>query len=63
MAQRKKLTKQGKKIKKRIVDLNLTQKEFCELCGIRECRLSDVMYTDLRADLREKVCKILGIGA
>ena len=59
----RKLTKQGKKIKKKIIDMNLSQKEFCEMYNINESRLSEVMYTNMRKDLRKKVCEILGIGA
>ncbi len=57
----RKLTKHGKKIKKKIIDMNLSQKEFCRMYGIPECRLSDVMYTNQRKDLRKKVCEILKI--
>lgn len=59
----RKLTKHGKKIKKKIIDMNLSQKEFCRMYGIRENRLSEVMYTNQRKDLRKRVCDILGIGA
>ncbi|WP_283409193.1 helix-turn-helix transcriptional regulator [Anoxynatronum buryatiense] len=41
---KRKLTPYGIEIKKRLLEKNLTQKEFCEKFGIGQTRLSEMLY-------------------
>lgn len=41
---KRKLTPYGIEIKKRLLEKNLTQKEFCEMHGIGQTRLSEMLY-------------------
>lgn len=59
---RKNLTPFGKKVKKALLDLNMTQKEFCDRNEIPVNRFTDMLY-GIRpcTKYREKVRKVLGI--
>ncbi len=57
------ITPFGWKVKMRLAELQLTQKEFCKLHNIPENRLSDLMVgTRLALKEREKVSQILNIS-
>lgn len=58
----KQLTPFGLEVKKRLLDLGLNQKEFCEQNDIPMNRLSEVLYGDrLAKSYREKVARLLDI--
>lgn len=56
------LTPFGKEVKKKLLDLGLTQKEFCKAYNIPEPRLSEILYgAKPMPRYNEIVAKALGI--
>ena len=58
----KELTPFGVEVKKRLLDLKMSQKEFCEKYDIPENRLSEILYGTVPGKkYREKIANVLGI--
>lgn len=56
------LTPFGVEVKKRLLDLGLTQKEFCEQYNIPENRMSEILYGKREAaQYRVSIADALGI--
>ena len=63
-ANKRELSEDGIVIKKKLIDMNMTQAEFCRKYNIAQNRFCDMLYTkDKCQKERKKVYKILGIGA
>ncbi|MDQ7791546.1 MAG: Rha family transcriptional regulator [Clostridia bacterium] len=58
----KKLTPFGVEVKKRLLDMQMSQREFCEEHDIPENRFSEILYGTVSGKKhREKIAKALGI--
>lgn len=44
MKKPKQLTPFGVEVKKKLLDIGMTQKEFCQMHGIPESRFSEILY-------------------
>lgn len=45
--QRRPISTEGKAIKAMLIELDMTQRQFCETCGIPYNRMSDIIHTDI----------------
>lgn len=62
MRQKRKLSPYGLKIKHKLLELEITQKEFCQEHNIAESRLSEVIRGKKGLKLyKEKISRALGI--
>ena len=58
----RKLTTFGVEVKKKLLDLGISQKEFCQQHNIPDPRLSEVLHdARLAKRYREKIARILDI--
>jgi len=58
----KELTPFGIEVKKRLLELNMSQKEFCKKHNIPENRLSEILHGTVPGKkYREKIASVLGI--
>lgn len=63
-ANKRELTEQGIIIKKKLIDMNMTQAEFCRKHNIAQNRFCDMLYTEKNCKKERRIVyKILGIGA
>ncbi|MDD2401892.1 MAG: Rha family transcriptional regulator [Clostridia bacterium] len=59
----KQLTVFGLAVKKKLLDLNVSQKEFCQRYGIPMNRLSEIIYGDrIAIKYKKEVAKVLRIN-
>lgn len=59
----KQLTPFGLEVKRRLLELNMTQKEFCQQHNIPMNRLSEIIYGDrIARKYTKKVAKVLKIN-
>ena len=57
------LTPFGVKVKKKLLEMRMTQSEFCERYKIPMNRFSEILYGSRPGfKYRDKIAKILGIG-
>lgn len=62
MKQQRQLTPFGVEVKKALIDLRLSQKEFCEKYDIPQNRLSEILYGERPGKrYKDKIIKVLGI--
>ncbi|WP_027363996.1 hypothetical protein [Desulfotruncus alcoholivorax] len=58
----KELTLFGIEVKKRLLELRMSQKDFCKKHKIPENRFSEIMYGTIPGKkYRDKIAKVLGI--
>ena len=58
----KQFTSFGLAVKKRLLDLNMTQKEFCQRYNIPMNRLSEIIYGDrIARKYKKEVARVLKI--
>lgn len=60
--QKNKLTPLGKEIKKRLIDMGMTQKELAAMLGVKRAYISRIMYGNRTGKkYRKAIAEILGI--
>lgn len=55
------MTENGRKIKKRLIDMNLTQAKLSKQCGIPQNRICDIIHSEKYPRLTKRVLEYLGI--
>jgi transcriptional regulator with XRE-family HTH domain len=63
MARKKALTKAGIQIKMKLLEKNMSQREFCKQCGFSETRLSEIMVGRKGLnEIKKKISEELGVS-